>query len=172
MSPSRDPASKILTLSAFKELRRALPAEARVVFTNGCFDLLHPGHVEYLHKARVLGNILVVGLNSDASVRRIKGGHRPINPEGERAYVLAGLESVDHVLIFEQDTPLELIKEVRPHVLVKGGDWPVASIVGREEVESRGGRVLSIPLRTGFSTTGLISRIRGSLTAEGVAGKR
>lgn len=172
MNPSRDPAGKILTVPAFRKLRGALPAKARVVFTNGCFDLLHPGHVEYLHRARELGDLLVVGLNSDASVRRIKGENRPVNPEGERAYVLGGLESVDYVLIFDQDTPLELIKEVQPHVLVKGGDWPVASIVGREEVESRGGQVLSIPLRPGFSTTGLISRIRGSLTAGGVVEKR
>ena len=131
----------------------------KVVFTNGCFDILHPGHVDYLERARSLGDILVVGLNSDASVRRLKGPLRPVNDQAARARVLAGLACVDFVMIFEEDTPLELIRAVCPDVLVKGGDWSVDRIVGREEVEERGGTVLSIPLLEGYSTTETINRI-------------
>jgi D-beta-D-heptose 7-phosphate kinase/D-beta-D-heptose 1-phosphate adenosyltransferase len=131
-----------------------------VVFTNGCFDLLHVGHVRYLQAARALGDALVVGLNADASVRRIKGPRRPVTPQRERAEVLAALECVDYVTIFAADTPLALIRRVGPDVLVKGGDWPPERIVGREAVLARGGRVLSIPLVPGRSTTGLIERLR------------
>ena len=130
-----------------------------VVFTNGCFDLLHPGHVDYLYRARALGTFLIVGVNSDASVRRIKGPTRPINSERARTLVLAGLECVDSVVLFNEDTPLELINELKPHVLVKGGDWPLDQIVGRDVVEGRGGRVLSIPLLPGYSTTQTIENI-------------
>ena len=137
-------------------------AHDRIVFTNGVFDLLHRGHVEYLSEARALGNRLVVGLNSDASVRRLeKGAARPLVAEADRAAVLEALRSVDLVVGFDDDTPERLIREVRPDVLVKGGDWAIERIVGREFVESCGGRVVSVPMRPGFSTTALIDRIRG-----------
>jgi D-glycero-beta-D-manno-heptose 1-phosphate adenylyltransferase len=139
---------------------RGQEAREKVVFTNGCFDILHPGHVDYLERARALGDFLIVGVNSDPSVGRIKGGGRPVNPATDRARVLAGLACVSFVLIFEEDTPYELIRIVRPHVLVKGGDWPVEKIVGRDIVEGLGGRVLSLELKPGYSTTGIISRIR------------
>ncbi len=131
----------------------------RLVFTNGCFDILHPGHVDYLERARSMGDGLVVGLNSDASVRRLKGPQRPVNDQQSRARVLAALQCVDFVVIFDEDTPLELIREVRPDVLVKGGDWSVERIVGRDVVEAAGGTVCSIPLLAGHSTTGTVDRI-------------
>jgi rfaE bifunctional protein nucleotidyltransferase chain/domain len=144
--------------------RRA--AGARVVFTNGCYDILHPGHVDLLARARAEGDLLVLGLNSDASVRRQgKGADRPVNPFAVRAYVLAHLASVDYVVEFDEDTPHALITEIQPDVLVKGGDWSVDRIVGRDIVQARGGRVLSLPLLPGFSTTGLIQRIRSGLSA-------
>jgi D-beta-D-heptose 7-phosphate kinase/D-beta-D-heptose 1-phosphate adenosyltransferase len=132
-----------------------------LVFTNGVFDLLHRGHVEYLAEARSLGDRLVVGVNSDASVQRLgKGPERPLVPEADRAAVVAALACVDMVVVFDDDTPERLIREVRPAVLVKGGDWAPERIAGREFVESQGGRVVSIPLREGFSTSGLIERVR------------
>ena len=134
----------------------------KVVFTNGCFDLLHAGHVEYLERARDLGDCLVVGLNSDASVRRLnKGPERPLNCERARAQVLSGLASVDYVAVFDQDTPYELIKAVGPDILVKGGDWKIADIVGSDIVQARGGQVLSIEFKDGFSTTALVEKIKG-----------
>ena len=136
-----------------------LAGRGGVVFTNGCFDILHPGHVDYLQRARDLGSCLVVGLNSDASVRRLKGPARPVNDETSRALVLSALACVDYVVIFEEDTPYELIRAVAPDVLVKGGDWSVDRIVGRDLVEGAGGRVLSIPLLAGHSTTAVIERI-------------
>ncbi len=132
----------------------------KVVFTNGCFDILHPGHVIYLEEARRLGDCLVLGLNSDASVRRLKGEERPVNNESGRARVIAALACVDFVVIFGEDTPIELIRMVRPDILVKGGDWPVEKIVGGPGVEAYGGRVLSIPLVAGHSTTGIIDGIK------------
>ncbi|MCK4839842.1 MAG: D-glycero-beta-D-manno-heptose 1-phosphate adenylyltransferase [Desulfobulbaceae bacterium] len=134
----------------------------RVVFTNGCFDILHRGHVTYLEEARRLGDCLVIGLNSDASVRSLKGPERPMNDEQSRARVLAALGCVDHVVLFGDDTPLGLITELLPDLLVKGGDWPVDKIVGAEEVMAAGGGVLSIPLVGDFSTTALIERIQQS----------
>ena len=134
-------------------------AGERIVFTNGVFDLLHRGHVEYLEEARALGDRLVVGVNSDASVRRIKGPERPLVPGVERAELLEALACVDLAILFDQDTPERLIREVRPDVLVKGGDWTPDRIVGREFVESLGGRVVSVPLREGLSTSALIERI-------------
>ena len=128
----------------------------RVVFTNGCFDLLHLGHVTYLEEARGLGDLLVVGVNTDESVRRIKGPGRPIVPLEQRMAVLAALEAVDYVVPFGEDTPYELIKALRPHVLVKGGDWRPEEVVGRDLVEE----VRIVPYREGFSTTGLIEKIR------------
>jgi D-glycero-beta-D-manno-heptose 1-phosphate adenylyltransferase len=132
----------------------------RVVFTNGCFDLLHPGHIETLEKARSLGDALVVGVNSDRSVREMKGAGRPIMPERERAEILAALECVDGVVIFDGPTPLAIIAALLPDVLVKGGDWASDQIVGREEVEAAGGRVVSIPLVAGYSTTTILEKIR------------
>ena len=131
----------------------------RIVFTNGCFDLLHPGHVSYLEAARRLGDLLVVGLNSDASIRRLKGAKRPILPETARARLLAGLAAVDYVVIFDEDTPYELIRRVEPDILVKGGDWEPEAIVGRDLVEARGGRVQNLPFVENFSTSSIISTI-------------
>jgi len=135
--------------------------EGRLVFTNGVFDLLHPGHVDVLMAARRHGDALVVGLNSDRSVKRLKGPERPIRGEADRGYVLAALEAVDAVVIFEQDTPLELIRHLRPDVLVKGGDYSAATIVGAREVTDWGGEVVIVPLREGHSTTSTIERMRG-----------
>lgn len=134
----------------------------RVVFTNGCFDLLHPGHIRSLELARALGDVLIVGLNSDASVRQLKGEGRPVIPERERAEILAALESVDAVVIFDALTPREVIAALLPDILVKGGDWPGDQIVGREEVESAGGRVVSIPIVPGYSTSTILQKIRQS----------
>lgn len=132
----------------------------RVAFTNGVFDLLHPGHIDLLHHARAQGDALVVGLNTDASVQRLKGPERPIRREADRAFVLAALRDVDVVVLFSQDTPLELIRHLRPDVLVKGGDYTPDTVVGRSEVESWGGRVVIAPLRPGHSTTALVERLR------------
>ena len=131
-----------------------------VVFTNGVFDLLHPGHVRYLREARALGDALIVGLNSDRSVRANKGPERPITPENERAEILLALECVDAVAIFDDDTPAEIIRRVQPDVLVKGADWGPDNIVGRDTVEARGGRVVRMPLLEGYSTTELLRRVR------------
>ena len=132
----------------------------RVVFTNGVFDILHPGHLRYLQQARALGDVLIVGLNSDASVRRNKGPERPINSETERAEILAALECVDGVVIFDEETPAEIIRAIQPDVLVKGADWAEDAIVGRDTVEARGGRVVRVDIEQGFSTTAIIERIR------------
>jgi rfaE bifunctional protein nucleotidyltransferase chain/domain len=131
-----------------------------IVFTNGVFDLLHPGHVRYLEDARAHGDALIVGLNSDASVHRNKGEGRPVIPEAERAETLAALECVDVVVLFDEDTPAEIIRAIQPDVLVKGADWPADQIVGRDTVEARGGRVVRVPVEQGYSTTSLIDRIR------------
>ena len=152
-------APDVPTLRAALAPRRA--AGARVVFTNGCFDLLHPGHVRYLTAARALGDVLVVGLNDDASVTRLKGAGRPVLCLAERAEVLAGLAAVDHVIVFAEDTPRDLVAALAPDVLVKGADWAADDIVGRDEVLARGGRVERVPLVPGVSTTDIIRRIRG-----------
>lgn len=141
------------------EISKQRAAGRRVVFTNGCFDILHVGHVRYLQQARSLGDYLVVGLNSDASVRGLKGPTRPVIPEQDRAEVLAALKPVDAVILFEQETPYELIKEVRPHVLVKGGDWKVDQIVGSDLVLADGGEVKSLTFHEGRSTTSIINKI-------------
>jgi D-beta-D-heptose 7-phosphate kinase/D-beta-D-heptose 1-phosphate adenosyltransferase len=133
----------------------------RVVFTNGVFDLLHPGHIDVLLGARQRGDVLVVGVNSDASVKRLKGPDRPVRSEGERTYVLAALEVVDAVTLFEQDTPLELVRLLQPDVIVKGGDYSPDAVVGATEVRARGGEVVIIPLTPGHSTTSTIDRLRG-----------
>jgi len=133
-----------------------------VVFTNGVFDLLHPGHVRYLRQARALGDVLVIAINADASVRRNKGPERPITPEHERAEVLAALDFVDAVTVFDEDTPLAIITAVQPDVLVKGADWAHDAIVGRDVVEARGGRVVRVAVEQGHSTTNIVGRIRNS----------
>ena len=131
-----------------------------VVFTNGCYDLLHPGHIRLLEQARSLGNVLILALNSDASVRRFKGPSRPISPEQERAEVAAALEAVDAVTLFDEDTPRELIAEVLPDILIKGADWS-HFIAGREEVEAAGGKVMTVPMEPGYSTTNIVERALG-----------
>ena len=141
-------------------VRFGWPRDRTVVFTNGCFDLLHPGHVEYLAQARALGDALVVGLNSDASVRRLNGAGRPLVPEAGRAAMLAGLRSVDAVTLFDEDTPLELISALLPDVLVKGGDYDLDGIVGRDAVEKAGGDVRVLPFVEGYSTTDILTRLR------------
>ena len=132
----------------------------KIVFTNGCFDVLHYGHVHYLAQARQLGDLLVVGLNSDASVRRLKGESRPVNPEQARAFVLAALEMVDYVCLFEEDTPYELIAAVKPDVLVKGGDYAVDNIVGSDIVKGRNGDVVVLPFVEGFSSSSIIEKLK------------
>ena len=155
-------AGKILTQAALaRAVRRRQAGGGTVVFTNGCFDLLHLGHVRYLQEARALGDALAVAVNSDRSVRNLKGRGRPLTPERERMEVLAALECVDWVCRFDAPTPLRLIRLVSPDVLVKGGDWPVESIVGRKWVEGSGGKVISVPLVKGLSTSALVRRIRG-----------
>jgi D-beta-D-heptose 7-phosphate kinase/D-beta-D-heptose 1-phosphate adenosyltransferase len=153
------PREKILTREELLA-RFGRPRRERVVFTNGCFDLLHRGHVEYLFAARELGDRLVVGLNSDASVRRLKGPSRPLVGQEDRAIVLAGLGCIDAVTIFDEDTPRDLIAGLLPDVLVKGGDYRPEEVVGREEVEAAGGRLVLMPFLDGRSTTGLIHRVR------------
>jgi D-beta-D-heptose 7-phosphate kinase/D-beta-D-heptose 1-phosphate adenosyltransferase len=151
---------KILGKAPLAEAVRGLQRDGKkVVFTNGCFDLLHVGHVRYLQQARALGDALVVGVNSDASVHALKGPGRPLTPARERAEILAALACVDYVTVFGASTPLALIRALGPDVLVKGGDWPVEKIVGRAVVEARGGRVLAIPFVKNRSTTALIGRI-------------
>jgi rfaE bifunctional protein nucleotidyltransferase chain/domain len=143
-----------------ERLRRA---GRTVVFTNGVYDLLHPGHVRYLQAARALGDALVVGVNSDRSVRANKGPSRPINPESERAEMIAALACVDAAIVFDEDTPHEIIGRLQPDILVKGADWAEDAIVGRDVVEARGGRVVRMPIEPGFSTTSLIERINRAL---------
>jgi D-beta-D-heptose 7-phosphate kinase/D-beta-D-heptose 1-phosphate adenosyltransferase len=151
---------KVVDKSSLIKERECLRNEGKVlVFTNGCFDLLHPGHVRYLAASRALGDALVVAINSDRSVRVLKGAGRPILNETERAEVMAALEAVDYVIVFDEETPRELIADLLPDVLVKGGDWTVDQIVGREEVERAGGKVLSLPYVEGLSTTDIIKRI-------------
>ena len=145
---------------AIRVAERVRAAGGAVVFTNGVFDLLHPGHVRYLEAARACGDALIVGVNSDRSVRANKGPSRPIVPQAERAELIAALACVDAVAIFDEDTPHEMIERLQPDVLVKGADWPADRIVGRDIVETRGGRVVRVPLETGHSTSGLIERIR------------
>ena len=139
---------------------RLRAAGQQIVFTNGVFDLLHPGHLRYLTQARALGDALIVGINSDQSVRTNKGPGRPITPQEERAEVLAALGCVDAVVIFDGDTPHELIAALQPDVLVKGADWAADEIVGRDIVEARGGKVVRVPIEMGYTTTGIIERIR------------
>lgn len=149
-----------LKLPALVEQLSGARKGRKVVFTNGCFDLLHVGHIRYLQEARAQGDLLVVGLNADASVRRLKGEERPVQNEADRGEILAALGCVDFVTLFTEDTPLELIKAVKPDVLVKGGDWPIDKIVGADFVLKNGGEVKSLQFVQGRSTTGLVEKIR------------
>ena len=151
---------KVLDFSHLLEEVRSLKHNGhQIVFTNGCFDLLHPGHVAYLQAARRMGDVLIVGLNSDRSVRELKGTARPILTEVERAFILSELESVSLITIFDESTPLNLIRSILPDVLVKGGDWGLSEIVGRKEVEAAGGKVVALPYEAGYSTSHIIERI-------------
>lgn len=151
----------VIGLEELLVVRKRLKNEGRrVVFTNGCFDILHRGHVEYLQKAKALGDVLVVGVNTDDSVRRIKGPERPVVEEHDRAYVLAALAPVDYVCLFSEDTPYELIRALVPDVLVKGADWAVEKVVGKDVVEAAGGSVKTIEFLPNRSTTGILERIR------------
>ena len=152
--------NKIVTWEVLKDqVERARGEGKKISFTNGCFDILHVGHVQYLREARKTGNLLILGLNSDASVRAIKGEKRPLVPQGERAEVIASLDVVDYVTLFDDPTPLRLIEYLRPDVLVKGGDWKEESVVGGNAVKSRGGRIVIVPLTEGASTTNIIEKV-------------
>lgn len=154
------PNKKIRNLPQMKAILARLRRQGKkVAFTNGCFDILHVGHIRYLEKARSLADILVVGLNTDRSVRAIKGEKRPIVPEKERAEVLAALEGIDYIVFFDDPDPFKLISALKPDVLIKGADWPKDRIVGRDIVEGKGGKVVRIPLVPGASSTGIIERI-------------
>jgi len=152
---------RVLDRRELIELRKALRQEGkRVVFTNGCFDILHRGHIEYLKRARVFGDVLIVAVNSDLSVRRLKGEQRPIIPEEDRAEIVAALGVVDYVTIFDEETPYDLILDLVPDVLVKGADWKVEEVVGRDVVEAAGGHVATVEYIPNRSTTGIIETIR------------
>lgn len=152
--------NKIKTVLELRPLLGILQAMGKkIVFTNGCFDLIHTGHTRYLAKAKSFGDLLIVAVNSDSSVRMIKGEKRPINTQAERAEILAALESVDFVTIFDEPDPHKIISELQPDVLVKGGDWPIEKIIGRDVVEARGGKVVNVPYVEGASTTSIIEKI-------------
>jgi rfaE bifunctional protein nucleotidyltransferase chain/domain len=152
---------KILTWTALKqETERHRSDGKTIAFTNGCFDILHVGHVRYLAEARRTADLLILGLNSDASVRAIKGKRRPLVPQQERAEVVASLACVDYVTLFDEETPLKLIEHLRPDILIKGGDWSEETVVGRDAVQSWGGKVVIVPLTQGASTTNIVEKIR------------
>ncbi len=151
---------QFLDIATLSKVLRQDRQGRKVVFTNGCFDLLHVGHIRYLSEAWEQGDLLVVGINSDASVRKLKGAERPVQNEQDRGEILAALESVDYVVIFNEDTPLELIKSINPDVLVKGGDWPIDKIVGADHVLARGGEVKSLQFVDGKSTSSLVEKIK------------
>lgn len=150
---------RVLSLEELVDTLEPLRSSKRIVFTNGCFDIVHAGHVDCLERAKSLGDILVVGMNSDESVRKIKGPKRPIIPQDMRAKVLASLKPVDYVVIFDEETPIKVIEALKPHVLVKGGDWDPEKIVGKDFVESYGGNVVTVPIRFDISTTKIVEKI-------------
>ncbi len=157
--------NKIMTVPELRPLLDILRAAGKkVVFTNGCFDIIHTGHTRYLSRAKSLGDVLIVAVNSDSSVRTIKGDKRPINTESDRMETLAALEFVDFVVVFNEPDPYRIISELQPDILVKGGDWPVEKIIGRDIVEARGGRVVSVGYIEGASTTGIIEKILKNYT--------
>lgn len=150
----------IVTLDQIIEIRRKLKSEnKKVVFTNGCFDILHSGHIDYLSKSKKLGDILIVAVNSDSSIRRIKGDKRPIMNEDDRAFILSNLKPVDYVVLFDEDTPAEIINKIVPDILVKGADWEITKIVGRDVVEKNGGEVKTITFVNDISTSKIIDTI-------------
>ncbi len=150
----------VFSVQELSVIVRKLQGDGRkIVFTNGVFDILHRGHVQYLNRAKELGDCLVVAVNSDQSVKRIKGEKRPVVPEGDRAFVISNLKSVDYVCVFGEDTPYETIKDIQPDVLVKGADWKIEDVVGKDIVEARGGKVVTIDYMEGKSTTNIINRI-------------
>jgi len=151
--------SRLVLADVCQELRLA---DKKIVFTNGCFDILHAGHVTYLDEAKMLGDVLVIGLNTDASVRRLKGEHRPVNDEHDRAIVISALKSVDYVVLFDEDTPLELITLLKPDIIVKGGDYTPETIIGADFVRQNGGKVVVIPLVAGKSTTAIIQKAQSN----------
>tara|TARA_B100000212_G_scaffold309520_1_gene259958 strand:+ start:426 stop:893 length:468 start_codon:yes stop_codon:yes gene_type:complete len=151
--------SKIVLLNEFLSIRKKIKNK-KIVFTNGCFDILHSGHVKYLEQAKGLGDILIIGINSDDSVRKLKGDSRPINTLNDRAYVLSGLTIVDYIIAFDELTPLKLISQVLPDILVKGGDYKIDEIVGNDFVEKNGGIVKTVPYLDGASTTDIINKIK------------
>ncbi|MCU0428452.1 MAG: D-glycero-beta-D-manno-heptose 1-phosphate adenylyltransferase [Cytophagaceae bacterium] len=153
-------ASKVFPLPDFLKKLPELRQNKKIVFTNGCFDLVHIGHVDYLEKARQLGDFLVVGLNTDQSVQRLKGPNRPVSPESSRTRVMAAFEFVDAVILFDEDTPLQLISAIKPDILVKGNDYQIHNIVGADVVIRNGGEVKTIPLVEGFSTSRLVEKIK------------
>jgi len=156
--PSLSP--KIFTADTIAEQVNNWYKSETIVFTNGCFDILHLGHIDYLNRSAKLGSKLVVGLNTDASVRKIKGENRPIQDENSRLSILAGLECIDAVILFDEETPLELIKLVKPHILVKGADYKIEQIVGAKEVKEYGGKVNTIALLEGYSTSNIVKRLK------------
>ncbi len=151
--------SKVKTLKDFLKIKEHYLKGKKIVFTNGCFDILHRGHVEYLEKAKSLGDVLIIGLNSDSSVKKIKGEKRPINTEYDRAAVLSAIEFVDFIIIFEEPTPYNLISKIRPHVLVKGGDWNKKEVVGYNIVKSDGGKIFTSFFLSNYSTSNIIEKI-------------
>ena len=154
--------NKLKSRAAIKAIAGRLKSQGnRIVFTNGCFDILHAGHVEYLSKAKEMGDVLIIGLNSDGSVKRLKGEARPINSQKDRARVLSALAFVDYVTIFNEDTPECLIEAIGPDILVKGGDWKEADIAGSLFVKSRGGKVRTVPFVKGYSTTAIVKKVLG-----------
>lgn len=157
---SRSTLPKVLALKALMvQVDRLRQEKQKIVFTNGCFDLLHPGHIQHLDRARHMGDVLIVGVNSDHSVRRLKGPLRPIMNQDERVLLLSALDSIDFITVFDEDTPHRLISSILPDMLVKGGDWQLGEIVGREEVEAAGGSAISLPYNEGQSTTAIVDRI-------------
>lgn len=153
----------ILTIDDFEKIHDILKSEEKkIVFTNGCFDILHRGHISYLEQAKSLGDILIVGVNSDSSVKKLKGEGRPVNIESDRAYVLDNVKSVDHVIIFEEDTPYNLIDKIKPDYLVKGGEWKEEDIVGSDIVKANGGKVISLKYVDNYSTTNILKKINSN----------
>ena len=151
----------VLTLKEFQKIRQDIKEKnLKLVFTNGCFDILHRGHIAYLNEARSLGDLLIIGLNSDSSVKKLKGSNRPYNNENDRAFVLNNLKAVDYIILFSEDTPYNLIKDIKPDYLVKGGDWKEGEIVGSDIVKEYGGKVISLKYIDNYSTTSFINKIK------------
>jgi D-beta-D-heptose 7-phosphate kinase/D-beta-D-heptose 1-phosphate adenosyltransferase len=159
--PARIESKIIRSDEQLNEILQCISKEnGKIVFSNGCFDIIHYGHVQYLAKARTFGDIMIVGINTDASIKRIKGEKRPVITENERLYMLASLECIDYVILFDEDTPVNLIQKIQPDIMVKGSDWKIEQLPGREIVEAKGGQVILVDLVAGLSTTGIIQKIK------------